>query len=136
MPAFNDELGKKETLKINQHLCVAAHAHTFSKGCYSLFFSPPFFFPLIVRHFISFLNQGDTAQPFCKLTLRLQYHISSTDPFNVCTRTLYLVSHRNLSCSESSILIYSVPSTAFLFNLLCILIFIHIVLDYKNLCID
>lgn len=100
------------------------------------FFLPHFFFPLIARHFISFLNQGDTAQPFSKLTLRLQYHISSTDPFNICTRTLYLVSHRNLSCSESSILIYSVPSTAFLFNLLCILIFIHTVLDYKNHCID
>lgn len=137
MPAFNDGLGKKETLKINRHLCVAAHAHTFSKGCYSFFFfSPIFFFPLIARHFISFLNQGDTAQTFSKLTLRLQYHISSTDPSNICTRTLYLVSLRNLSCSESSTLIYSVPSTAFLFNLLCILIFIHIVLDYKNHCID
>lgn len=136
MPTFEDELEKKEMLKINQRLCAAAHTHTFSKGCYSLFFSFPIFFPIIARHSISSLNQGDTAQPLSKLTLSLWYHIPSTDPFSVCTRTLHLLSHMNLPCSESSILIYSVPSTAFLSNLFCVLIFIHTVLDYKNICID
>lgn len=161
MPVFKGELGKKETLKINQHFCVVAHDHMFSEGCHSLtlfFFSSPlliFFFPLIARLtplffffptlisfpliarcFISSLNQEDTAQPFFKLILCLWYHISSTDPLGVCTRTIYPVSHINLSCSTGSILICPMLSATFLFSLLHILIFIHTVLDYKKLFID
>lgn len=142
MAVFKGELGKKETLDINLTL-VCSYTWPCSPRVpihllFFFFFSPPinFFFPLIVRHFISSLIQEDTAQPFFKLILCLWYHISSTDPFSVCTKTIYPVSCVNISCSASSILICPMLSTMFLFNLLHILIFIHTVLDYKNLCID
>lgn len=112
MPAFKGELGKKETLKVNQHSSVVVHNYVFQglSSTYSFFFflSPLFvifFHPLIPKCFISSHNQGDTVQPFSKLILCLWYYISSTDLFSACTRTIYRVSCISVSCSASSILI-------------------------------